>query len=135
MKALGLAPGVPVVLFLNDPREKMWGLLLKLDAAGAVLRGFDLRMFDDWLRQERKAEETLIGPMTLFFPAGRIERLERDETVGPVVAYSDRFFAEAGRTVWQAIGWTGPAAPASAQRGRASKPRRSRAQPASKKRE
>jgi hypothetical protein len=134
VKAFDLAPGVPVVLFLNDPREKMWGVLLKLDAAGAVLRGFDLRMFDDWLRQERKAEEALIGPLTLFFPAGRIERLERDETVGPVVGYSDRFFAEAGRTVWQAIGWMGPV-PVSAQRGRAAKARRSRAQPASKKRE
>lgn len=134
MKAFGLTPGVPVVLYLNDPREKMWGLLLKLDAAGAVLRGFDLRTFDDWLRQERKAEEELIGPMTLFFPAGRIERLERDETVGPVVAYSDRFFAEAGRSVWQALGWPGPV-PSSVQRGRAAKARRSRAQPASKKRE
>ncbi len=126
-----LAAGSPVVVYLHEPREKMWGLLVQLNAAGVVLRGFDLRMYEDWLRQERRREEALIGPMTLFFPASRLERLERDETVGPVTGYSDRFFAETGRSVRQAMGWP----PAPAPRQRAPKPRRSRAQPASKKRE
>jgi hypothetical protein len=34
----------------------------------------------------------------------RVERLERDQTVGPVISYSDRFAREVGRTVHRVLG-------------------------------
>ena len=32
----------------------------------------------------------------------RVERMERDETIGPLVSYADRFAQEVGRTVDEA---------------------------------
>ena len=101
MKAFDLAEGAPVVLYLHSPREKMWGILLKLSAAGVMVRGIDLEAFEDFLRQEAKGEEDLLGLVTAFYPMHRLERLERDETVGPVMSYADRFARDVGRTIFE----------------------------------
>jgi hypothetical protein len=98
MRRLGLRPGVPVLVFLRDPKQKAWGLLLSLGPAGVVLRGMDLAIFEDWLRQEARREDRQIGPTTLFYPMWRVERMERDETIGPVAAYADRLIREVGRS-------------------------------------
>jgi hypothetical protein len=82
----------------------VWGLLLTILPAGLVVRGLDLRTFDDWLRQEARCEETLLGLVTLFYPMSRIERMERDESIGPIEGYADRFRREVGRSVRQALG-------------------------------
>jgi hypothetical protein len=108
--AFGLAPGDAVVVYLHTPKEKVWGLLASISSAGVVVRGLDLAVFDDWLRQELRGEEELIGPSTLFYPIHRIERLERDETVGPVAAFADRFEREVGRSVREVLGFATPAA-------------------------
>ncbi len=78
-----LSAGSPVVLYLRDPKEKIWGLLLSMTTAGIAVRGIDLTVFDDWMRQEARKEEVLLGLLTLFYPMHRVERLERDESVGP----------------------------------------------------
>ena len=104
MTAFGLDEGAPVVLYLRDPKEKVWGLLLSMTPAGIVLRGLDLAVFDDWMRQEARRQEVLIGLTTLFYPMPRVERMERDETIGPLVSYADRFASEVGRTVDEAAG-------------------------------
>jgi hypothetical protein len=102
MSDFGLNEGAPVVLYLRDPREKIWGLLLSMTPAGITLRGIDLVVFDDWMRQEARRQEALIGLTTLFYPMARVERMERDETIGPLVSYADRFAQEVGRTVDEA---------------------------------
>jgi hypothetical protein len=94
-----LKPGTPVIVYLHSPKEKVWGLVLAIDPAGVVVRGLDLAIFDAWMRQEARGEETLLGPTTLFYPLWRLERIEVDETVGPVPAYADRFRAQTGRSV------------------------------------
>jgi len=104
LTALELAANAPVVLYLQSPKEKVWGLLLSVGTAGIVLRGLDLRVFDDWMRQEARGDEPVIGLSTLFYPMHRVERMERDETIGPIVSYADRFAQEAGRTVLEALG-------------------------------
>jgi hypothetical protein len=96
--------GSPVVLYLNAPKEKIWGLLVSIDPAGVVLRGLDLRVFDDWMRQEARRDEIFIGLATVFYPMYRVERMEQDETVGTMISFSDRFALEVGRTVRQAAG-------------------------------
>jgi hypothetical protein len=100
----GLEPGTPVVLHLRDPREKIWGFLLSTMAAGVVVRGMDLATFEDWLRQEVRGEDALLGASTLFYPMTRLERMEKDETVGPIPSYCERFRSEVGRTVEEALG-------------------------------
>lgn len=94
-----LERGAPVVLYLRDPKEKIWGALFSIHAAGIVVRGLDLAIFDEWMRQEARGDDTLVGPTTLFYPIGRLERMERDESVGPVLAYFERFEQQVGRSV------------------------------------
>jgi hypothetical protein len=100
----GLSEGIPVVLYLHSPKEKVWGILLSLSTAGVLVRGIDLEAFEDWMRQEARGDETMLGLLTVFYPMARLERVERDESVGPVVSYADRFAREVGRTVGELLG-------------------------------
>jgi hypothetical protein len=105
--SFALAEGDPVVLYLQGPKEKIWGLLLSLSPAGVVLRGIDLNAFDDWMRQEARREEPYLGLSTVFYPMSRVDRMERDETIGPVVSCADRFAGEVGRSVREVLGLEG----------------------------
>jgi hypothetical protein len=105
-----LSAGTPVVAYLHSPREKVFGLLLALQPAGVTLRGIDLAAFDDWVRQEARADEPGLGLVTLFFPMNRVERIERDETLGDLEGFADRFRREVGRTIQAAVGRRGRAA-------------------------
>lgn len=100
---IGFQDGSPAVLYLNDPKEKIWGLVVSVSAAGVVMRGLRLDSFEDWMRQEARHEEELLGLVTSFYPLPRIERLEEDRSVGSVVSYSQRFAEAVGRTVHEAI--------------------------------
>ena len=103
MKQGGFGPGTPVLVFLHSPREKVFGVLVSLQPAGVAVRGIDLAAFEDWLRQEARGEQGL-GLVTLFYPMHRIERMERDETVGDLEGIADRFRRETGREVLEAAG-------------------------------
>ena len=103
MREKGFEPGTPVLLYLHSPREKVFGVLVSLQPAGVSLRGIDLNAFEDWMRQEARGEQGL-GLVTLFYPMHRIERVERDETVGDLEGIADRFRRETGRTVLEAAG-------------------------------
>ena len=105
MSPFDIVAGTPIILYLQGPKEKVWGVLIGLLPSGVVLRGIDLVAFDDWMRQEAHGEEPLLGLSTLFYPMSRLERLERDETVGGATGYCDRFAAATGRTVQQALGF------------------------------
>lgn len=100
----GLNPGTAVVVYLHTPKEKIWGVLVSTMAAGVVVRGMDLVAFEDWLRQEVRGDEQLLGPSTAFYPMSRVERMEKDETIGPIPSYCERFFREVGRTVEEVMG-------------------------------
>jgi hypothetical protein len=104
MDAIG--PNSLVIVHCTNPREKMWGVLLKLDGSGAVVRGMDLNTVEDWLHQERTGEPPLIGPSTFFVPVHRVVRIDLDESGGVVESYGDRYEAACGRDVRVAL--TGP---------------------------
>lgn len=130
MAGHGFAPLAPVVVFLREPREKVFGLLLAIDAAGVSVRALDLNVVEDFLRQEARGDERLIGPSTIFYPMHRVERLERDETVGPLTSYAERFAHETGRDLALVFGieptcWRGCCASASRRRSCAARSSRS----------
>ena len=100
---IGFQEGSAAVLYLNDPREKVWGLVVSVSAAGVVLRGLRLDSFEDWMRQEARNEEELLGLVVSFYPLPRIERLEEDRSVGSVISYSQRFAEAVGRSVHEAV--------------------------------
>ena len=103
-EGLSLSAGDPVIVYLQLPKEKVWGLLVSLGTAGVLVRCIDLAAFDDWMRQEARKDEPYLGLSTVFYPMNRVERVERDQTTGPVISYADRFAREVGRTVRQVVG-------------------------------
>ena len=72
--------GQIVLLTLQNPREKFWGMLLALTPAGASLRGVDLQSFDDFMHMVKAGEATSAN--TVFFPMHRVQRMEVDARNG-----------------------------------------------------
>jgi hypothetical protein len=83
--------GSLVLVSCAAPREKFWGVLIGLTPVGATIRGVPLEAFEDWLRQYATGGPTMIGAVTIFLPAHRLERIELDESSGPVEGLADRF--------------------------------------------
>ena len=88
-----------VIVSLHAPKEKVWGRLLSLNAAGVTLQGVDLNGFDDWLRQVVEAEPELLPLSTIFYPMHRIERIAQDEPVGAIPSIAQRFRHRVGITL------------------------------------
>lgn len=100
----------PVLVSLQNPREKVWGILLSIQASGITVRGIDLNSFDDWSRGVARGEEG-IQLSAVFFPIHRVERIDKDESVGPVPSLADTFFQRVGRDIWSFLGLAGGEAP------------------------
>jgi hypothetical protein len=63
-----------VLVTLQNPREKFWGMLLALTPAGASLRGVDLQSFDDFMQMVKAGEASAAS--TVFFPMHRVQRMD-----------------------------------------------------------
>jgi hypothetical protein len=98
----GIAPGAAIVLVLQGPREKCWGVLDEINAAGVFLRGLDLNAFDDWAHAVGTGEP-FIGLTDLFFPMWRVERLALDEAAGGVPSLAEQFEKRTGRRVQEML--------------------------------
>ena len=102
---IDVEPGQLVVVSLHSPREKLWGVLVSMGPPGIVLRGIDLAIFEEWTLQESLGTDPMLGPTTIFFPMSRLDRIEADESVGPVPSYGSRFESACGRSAVDALGW------------------------------
>ena len=94
--------GDPILLVLHSPREKCWGILDEITAAGVFLRGLDLNAFDDWVRAVAH-DEPFIGLSDLFFPMWRVERLSRDEAAAGIPSLYEQVEQRTGRSVQELI--------------------------------
>lgn len=94
-----MQPNTIVVVNLHSPKEKLWGELLEINAAGVTLRGIDLGSFDDFVIQVLDPEGDRVGLPTLFFPMLRIERIALDEARGSVPSMAEIFEKKTGRTI------------------------------------
>lgn len=103
----GLPQNAIVIVNLVNPKEKFWGVLLSVSAAGLTLRGINLDSFEDWVRQIVSREETSIDLVTMFFPLFRLERMFLDEPVGAIQSYSDHFTEIVGMRPEKYIGILG----------------------------
>jgi hypothetical protein len=99
-----------VLVNLQNPREKVWGVLLSLQASGITVRGIDLNSFDDWSRSVGRGDADM-GLSTMFLPIHRVERVNQDETVGAVRSFAELFEERAGKDVWTYLDLTTPLAP------------------------
>ncbi|MFB3813239.1 MAG: hypothetical protein ACE14L_03935 [Terriglobales bacterium] len=89
-------PGTMVVASLSNPREKFWGMLLGLSAAGVAVRGIDLNSFDDFVSLVRAGEPA--GVSEVFFPMHRLDRLETDARNGEIPSLAERVEAATGHS-------------------------------------
>jgi hypothetical protein len=94
----GIGPGVPVVVNLHSPREKIWGVLRELNVAGVFVRGIDLNTFDDWVQMIVRGERNM-GLTHVFLPMWRVERVALDETVDEIPSLAAQFYSRVGLTV------------------------------------
>ncbi len=92
----GIEAGAAIILVLHSPREKCWGVLERIDAAGIFLRGLDLNAFDDWVRSVAH-DEPFMGLADLFFPMWRVERIALDERAAGVPSLAEQFEQRTGR--------------------------------------
>lgn len=93
-----ISNGTAVVLVLHSPREKCWGVLDDINAAGVFLRGLDLNAFDDWLSAVVH-EEPFVGFGDLFFPMWRVERISKDEAAGELPSLCEQAERRTGQTM------------------------------------
>ena len=96
------APVAVVILTLAAPREKFWGAVLSVTAAGVSLTGIDLNSFDDFLRILKAGEPATAT--TLFFPMHRVERMEVDSPSGGLPSLSERFQLATGERIEAMLG-------------------------------
>lgn len=94
----GIEPGAPVIVNLQSPREKIWGVLRELTPAGVFVRGIALNTFDDWVQMIVRGERNM-GLTHVFLPMWRVERVALDETVDEIPSLAAQFYARVGLTV------------------------------------
>ena len=106
------ALGTIVLVSLNSPREKFWGMILELAPAGASLRGIELNCFEDFSRQVKAGDA--VTPNAVFFPMHRVERIEVDSRNGEIPSLQERFASKTGHQFHEVLrgGLLGDSGPA-----------------------
>jgi len=86
--------GQLVLVTLQNPREKFWGVIVALTPAGVSLRGVDLQSLDDFAQLVKSGEGAT--PSAVFFPMHRVQRIEVDSRNGELPSLADQFAAKSG---------------------------------------
>ena len=86
-----------VVVVLQSPRERLWGRLLGLEAAGIALRGLDLMPWEEVLSLIRRGEADQVALGTRFLPMHRVEAMYLDEPSSGAPSLAEVFQARTGQ--------------------------------------
>ena len=86
-----------VVLLLQSPRERLWGQLRGLDAAGITLRGVDLSPWEEVLTLVRTGQADQVALGTRFLPMHRVEAMYLDETSSGAPSLAELFRNRTGQ--------------------------------------
>ncbi|HXG57910.1 MAG TPA: hypothetical protein VNL91_02715 [Thermoanaerobaculia bacterium] len=93
-----------VIVNLVNPKEKFFGVLSSLSAAGVTMRAINLDSFEDWIRQIAHGDEANLTLITMFFPLFRVERIFLDEPAGAIKSYGERFEEVVGMPIRKYLG-------------------------------
>jgi hypothetical protein len=97
-----LKPPNVVIAYLQDPRERFWGLVRHLDASGLVMQGIDLNSFDDWLNSAVRGEGR--GQLsTVFYPLMRVEKVLVDSSSIDIPSLAEQFEKRLGRSLFEFV--------------------------------
>ena len=102
-----------VIVNLVNPKEKFFGVLSALSAAGVTIRAINLDSFDDWVHQIARDEDLSLDLVTMFVPLFRVERIFLDEPSGAIKSFGERFEDVVGQTVQKFLGLPNAGGPAS----------------------
>jgi hypothetical protein len=86
-----------VVVVLQSPRERIWGYLLGLDAAGITLRGLDLTPWEEVLTLVRTDQADQVALGTRFLPMHRVEAMYLDEVSSGAPSLAATFLDRTGQ--------------------------------------
>ncbi|MBI1753249.1 MAG: hypothetical protein HY014_00260 [Acidobacteria bacterium] len=86
-----------VVVILREPRERLWGRLLGLEAPGIALRGLDLTPWEEVLGLVRTGEADQVALSTRFLPMHRVEAMYLDEASSGAPSLADTFLQRTGQ--------------------------------------
>lgn len=90
--------GESVIIVMQNPREKIFGILHEINAAGVFVRGIDLAYFDEWTQAIKNGEQYL--PMQdSFYPMWRVERISRDESSYEIDSMQEQFEQRTGSRI------------------------------------
>ncbi len=87
--------GEIIIVILQNPREKVLGVLHEISAAGVFVRGIDLNYFDDWVKAI-KTDEPILPMQDSFYPMWRVERISRDEDSSGLPSMAEQFAQKTG---------------------------------------
>jgi len=91
-----LKPPAAVIVYLQAPRERVWGVVRHLDATGIVVQGLDLDSFDDWVRRVSQGGDGA-QLSVVFFPLLRVEKVLVDAPRGDPHSLAGQFERRVGR--------------------------------------
>lgn len=94
--------GQLILITLNSPKEKFWGVMLALTPAGVSVRGVDLESLDDFIQMVKAGSSATAG--VVFFPMHRVQRIEEDERNGDLPSLADQFRSKTGVDVLRLFG-------------------------------
>ena len=94
---MSFQPDDLVVVILQSPRERLWGRLLGLDAAGIALRGLDLIPWEEVLTLVRTDQADQVALGTRFLPMHRVEAMYLDEPSSGVPSLAETFHERTGQ--------------------------------------
>ena len=88
--------GQLVVLVAVNPRERVWGRIIGLEAAGVVIRGMELGSWDENLATIRQGAPEHVSVGTRFVPMHRVESLYLDESIAGAPSMAELFRKNTG---------------------------------------
>jgi hypothetical protein len=84
-----------ITIVLQNPREKIIGVLHEINASGVYVRGIDLNAFDDWC-QAIANNEPFYSMQNYFYPMWRIERITLEESTLDLPSMAEQFTRKTG---------------------------------------
>ena len=93
-----LKPPASVIAYLQNPRERFWGIVRHLDATGIVIEGIDLNSFDEWVGGIARGEPGS-RLSTVYFPLLRVEKVLVDSATGEVPSLAEQSERRIGRSL------------------------------------
>lgn len=102
-RAEAFAEGSIVVAYLREPRERLLGVVRRLDSLGLAIEGFDIEAWDDWMAQRVRGESGPLAPSVQYFPAGRIEKLVADRDDPGLPSFRRRYSERTGEDLVGAL--------------------------------